>query len=224
MLITFEGLDGTGKTTQVERLAKHFEGMNYNVLATHEPGGCDISEQIRTILLNPDNTDMKDMTEMLLYAASRAQHIAEEVIPALECGHIVICSRFIDSMIAYQGYGREMDIDDMMHIIDGITEGIRPQLTFLLDMPATNVVNRISKRTETDRIENEHLGFYKRVRQGFLELAKQHKRIFTIDARFDEAYIANIISIKAENALCEWEEKRKESACNLNFDDEIIQR
>lgn len=217
MLITFEGLDGTGKTTQVEMLTKFFEDMKYSVLTTHEPGGCEISEQIRTILLDPNNKDMTCTTEMLLYAASRSQHIEKVIIPALNCGHIVICSRFIDSMIAYQGYGRQMDIDNMLNVIDDITEGIRPQLTFLLDMPVKHAMKRMDK-LEKDRIEKEDVAFYGRVRKGFHELAKQNNnRIFTVNARLDADYIANMISIKAENALHEWEEQMEDS---IPFGDE----
>ncbi len=167
--ITFEGLDGAGKTTQIRMLGERLKSLGKKVIYTREPGGTIISEEIRKILLDPANTEMIDRTEALLYAAARAQHVEELIRPALNEGKIVLCDRFIDSTIAYQGFGRGIDLAFLNMLNNMAVAGLIPDLTLIIDIEPALGIDRISEKK--DRIEQEHVDFHEKVRQGFYHLA-----------------------------------------------------
>ncbi|MDP8235010.1 MAG: dTMP kinase [Candidatus Erginobacter occultus] len=176
--ITFEGGEGSGKSTQARLLAGHLKQKGYDVIATREPGGTEIGDAIRAVLLNPEFTEMGNVTELLLLASSRAQNVHERIKPGLERGAVVICDRFIDSTLAYQGYGRKFDLKLLEALNRLATGGVTPDLTILLDLPVEVGLVRAkaldkgeSKSGEGDRIEQLDIDFHRRLRQGFLELA-----------------------------------------------------
>lgn len=180
LFITIEGSDGSGKSTQIALLKEYLEGKGFVVLTTREPGGTNIGEKIREIILDKNNIEMDSMTEALLYAASRAQHVAEKIVPALERGEIVICDRFIDSSIAYQGYGR--NLGDCVRIINEYAvRGCMPDITFLMKMDPGVGKSRI-KEEDADRLEREKLEFHQKVYAGYEEIEKIYDRIVGIDA------------------------------------------
>ena len=181
--ITFEGSEGCGKTTQIEALAKALEAEGKTVLITREPGGTIIGEKIRNLLQDPSHDNaISDMTELLLFSASRAELIASRIQPALDRGEIVICDRFYDSTYVYQGLGRAIDMI-IVEQLNQITVGsLKPDLTILLDLDAKIGIQRAQSRQsgELDRIENESLAFFEAVREGYLELAKKETERFKI--------------------------------------------
>ena len=181
--ISFEGIEGTGKSTQAKLLQQGLLGLGYEVILTEEPGGTLISLRIREILLSVDHTNMKPLTELLLYNAARAQHIEEVILPALNRGAVVITDRFTDSTFAYQGYGRGIDLD-LLESIDKIaTNGLRPDMTMLLDLDVETGLKRNRRINKTDRLELEDVEFHERVRKGYHELAaKEPERIKVLDA------------------------------------------
>lgn len=180
LFITVEGTDGTGKTTQLELMKEYLISKGKDVLFTREPGGTPISEKIRAIILDKKNKEMDDMTETLLYAASRAQHIAQIIKPALEHGKIVVCDRFVDSSIAYQGHGRGLGESVSLINSYAIGEWI-PDFTFLLKMDPSGGRQRIDQESK-DRLEVEDTEFYNRVYEGYLTLEKKFpERIIGID-------------------------------------------
>jgi dTMP kinase len=181
--ISFEGIEGTGKSTQAKLLQQGLLGLGYEVILTEEPGGTLISLRIREILLSVDHTNMKPLTELLLYNAARAQHIEEVILPALNRGAVVITDRFTDSTFAYQGYGRGIDLD-LLESIDKIaTNGLRPDITVLLDLDVETGLKRNRRINKTDRLELEDVEFHERVRKGYHELAaKEPERIKVLDA------------------------------------------
>ena len=185
--MTFEGGEGSGKTAQSKRLAIELEKVGYGVLLTHEPGGTRISERIREIVLNREHREMVSTTELLLFAASRAQHVAERIMPALDEGRIVISARFADSMVAYQGYARGLELE-LIHHLNGIaTQGLTPDLTIVLDLPVEIGLERARQSRESmDRMESERIEFHKRLRDGFLTIASQEpERIKVINAQMN---------------------------------------
>lgn len=175
--ITFEGIEGCGKTTQESRLAESLAKMGYPVVVTREPGGCSIAEQIRAILLDAGNRAMVPLAELLLYAAARAQHVEEVIRPALDSGKIVICDRFTDATAAYQGYGRSLDLELIGGLNRLATGGVVPDLTILLDCPEEVGLSRAMARINAtegareERFEQESLAFHRMVREGYLRLA-----------------------------------------------------
>jgi dTMP kinase len=187
--ITFEGIEGSGKSTQIAMLANYLTARGVRHVLTREPGGTLIGDQVRKILLDPVNRTLDPAAELLLYAASRAQHLREIIIPALADGAIVLCDRFSDATLAYQGYGRGLDTG-MINALDRIvTAGLRPDLTLLFDIEAAPGIARArgrnkSRGLETEaRFENEELAFHERVRQGYLTLVMQEpERIRIVDA------------------------------------------
>ncbi len=172
LFITFEGIEGSGKSTQVKMLVQALQQRNLPYLTTREPGGTVIAEAIRSILLNPLYANLTAETELLLYCASRAQHTAELIIPALDKGCIVICDRYFDSTYAYQGAARKLDEDLIDTLTRFATYGRIPDLTFLIDLPVQVGLSRIQNR-QLDRLEKENTDFHERVRQQFLFIANK---------------------------------------------------
>ena len=182
MFITIEGPEGSGKTTAVDTAVKELEKMGYQIVRTREPGGTPIAEQIRNVILDKNNTAMDQRTEALLYAASRRQHLVEKVWPALKEGKIVICDRYLDSSLAYQGGARGLGIDNILNINMFATEGTFPDLTLLFDIEPEVGLARIAANAnrEVNRLDLEKLEFHKTVRNTFLELAKRYPERFVI--------------------------------------------
>jgi len=179
--ITFEGSEGSGKSTQIELVQTYLESQEKNILFLRDPGGVPISERVRDLLLDIKSKDMGDECETLLYMAARAQLVKEIVMPELEAGKIILCDRFLDSTIAYQGYGNGVNVEMIQTIGAFATRGIQPDLTFLFDLDTTEGLARINR--EKDRIEQRNLDYHDRVRRGYLELARQEPgRIKVIDA------------------------------------------
>jgi len=184
--ITLEGPDGSGKTTIANALVKKLEELGFSVVHTREPGGIDIAEQIRNVILDPKNTAMDPKTEALLYAASRRQHLIEKVIPAINEGKIVICERFVDSSIAYQGFGREIGMDKILSINNFAIDGNMPCLTIYLDVDEKTGLDRLKDREYKDRLDVESISFHHRVNEGYKEVVKTFKdRIKVVDASND---------------------------------------
>lgn len=202
LFITFEGPDGAGKTTIIEILKNYMLRTTVEYLFTREPGGISISEQIRDVILNTKNTTMDKRTEALLYAASRRQHLAEKVIPALSSGRLVFCDRFIDSSLAYQGYARGLGIEEIMNINKFAIEDYMPDLTIYLDIEPEIGLSRIaeSKDREVNRLDLEKLDFHKRVREGYkLLAAKENHRIREVDAsKSPEEVFQEVLAILRE--------------------------
>lgn len=167
--ITFEGVEGAGKTSVLQALTNTLTEMGYEVLTTREPGGIDIAEQIRNIILDPVNTKMEERTEALLYAAARRQHLVEKVLPALQQGKIVLCDRFIDSSLAYQGHARGLGIEEVYEINQFAIKDIMPNLTLLFDIDPKKGLERIAanKDRERNRLDLERLDFHQRVYEGY---------------------------------------------------------
>lgn len=182
--ITLEGGEGSGKTTIIPSLSEALEQRGYRVLITREPGGIPISEQIREVILDSSNTTMNGRTEVLLYAAARTQHLVEKVIPALEKGWVVLCDRFIDSSLAYQGYARGIGIDEVLKINAFAIQNCMPELTLFLDIRPEEGLKRIAmnKDRETNRLDRETITFHKKVYEGYQLLVNQFSRIQAIDA------------------------------------------
>lgn len=183
IFISFEGIEGSGKTEQSKLLYEYLKKSGYKVILTGEPGGTMIGLKIRNLLLSTENRKMTPVSELLLYNASRAQHMKEVILPSLKKGFIVISDRFIDSTKAYQGYGRGIDLK-LIESIEGIViEGIKPDLTILLDLDVKIGLKRNRGINKIDRLELEDVKFHKRVREGYLKIAKKEpKRIKVIDA------------------------------------------
>lgn len=185
--ITFEGPDGAGKTSVLQALLPQLQAHSKRpVILTREPGGARISEHIRKLILDPANVEMDARTEALLYAASRRQHLVETILPALAAGQVVVCDRFVDSSVAYQGAGRQIGEDAVLAMNDFATAGVQPVLTVYLDVPSAVGLARIKQHrqaTQYDRLDQEQLDFHERVRAAYLRLAqKEPERIKTIDA------------------------------------------
>ena len=194
MFITLEGPEGSGKTTAVDYAVSKLEEMGYQIVRTREPGGTPISEQIRNVILDKGNTAMDERTEALLYAASRRQHLVEKVWPALKEGKIVICDRYLDSSLAYQGGARGLGVDNILNVNNFATEGTFPDLTLLFDIDPKIGLARISANAdrEVNRGDLEKLDFHNKVRNTFLELAKRYpERFVIIDASKSREEVAN---------------------------------
>ena len=181
LFISFEGIDGCGKSTQADLLRSYLESKGEQVELLREPGGTALSEQIREILLNPNNDKMDPSTESILLSACRAQLTREIIIPALERGNIVICDRYADSTLAYQGYGRGINLEWLEKLNAFATAGLKPDITLLVDLPVDEALNRMQSKS-FDRIEMEGIEFLDKVRSGYLELTDRFsKRYFMID-------------------------------------------
>jgi dTMP kinase len=199
LFITLEGGEGVGKTTVAQILKSFFEAKGLTVLLTREPGGCHLSEEVRELLLRK-RTKIFPKAELLLFLAARAQHIEEEILPALKKGCVVICDRFHDSSIAYQGFGRDLGEDEVKTLCEKGCGSLRPDLTLLLDAPVEIGLKRASQRGELDdRIGEEIKTFHEKVREGFLTLAKKEpNRMVVIDATLP---LKEVIE-KIEHVLC----------------------
>jgi dTMP kinase len=192
LFITFEGIEGCGKTTQIGHLKSFLEGENRPVLLTREPGGTGIGEKIRLVLLSSESAGIEPMTELLLYTAARVQHWREAISPALAQGKIVLCDRFADATTVYQGYARGLDLGWIAELHARAVDNVKPNLTFLLDLPVEEGLERAWKRMEShtlkeDRFEKETLEFHQRVREGYLILAgRESDRFIVLDGLKDE--------------------------------------
>lgn len=190
--ITFEGSEGSGKSTQIELAQQYLESRGKDVLFIREPGGVQISEDIRDILLDTKTKDMSDECETLLYMAARAQLVKEVIIPSLNSGRIIMCDRFLDSTVAYQGYGNGVNIEKIKSIGEFVTQGFTPDLTFLFDLDVEEGFARIDR--PKDRIEQRGLDYHNRVRKGYLEIAQNEgDRVKLIDARESKEEIQTIV-------------------------------
>ncbi|MER2174292.1 MAG: dTMP kinase [Carnobacterium sp.] len=188
--ITIEGPDGAGKTSVIKKLIPMLvKAVQQDIVATREPGGSRIAEEIRELILNPTNTEMDIRTEALLYAAGRRQHLVEKIIPALKAGKVVVCDRFVDSSLAYQGVARGIGISEVAEINQFATENLSPDLTLYLDIEAHLGLERINQNKENrqfDRLDQEKLEFHEKVRSAYLTIAnEQSERIVQIDASQD---------------------------------------
>lgn len=195
--ITVEGTDGAGKSTQIELLVKYLKNNGFEVVVTREPGGTSISEKIREIILDIDNSEMSDITEALLYAASRAQHISQKIKPAVEAGKVVICDRFVDSSIAYQGYARGLDMSLIEDVNMYAVDGMIPDATLFFDIKPEIGIARKKNVQSLDRIEKEALDFHYKVYNGYKELLEKYpQRIKRIDAEKDvEEVHAQVVEV-----------------------------
>lgn len=186
-LITCEGIEGSGKSTQILLLADYLRSQGREIVVTREPGGCQIADAIRRILLDPSNQQLCATAELLLYAAARAQHVEEVIRPALTKGAIVLCDRYVDATIAYQGFGRGLDLTLIQQLNQVASAGILPHLTLLFDLPVATGLNRAIARNaialeDEGRFEAESMAFHERVRSGYLQEARQEERFTIIDA------------------------------------------
>ena len=183
MFITLEGPDGSGKSTQAQLLTVFLRQQGYTVLLTREPGGTPIGEQVRSILNNLENTAMHPRTEILLFQASRAQHVEELIKPHLNKGDLVICDRYADSTLAYQGYGHQVDIAALRQVVEYATSGLKPDLTLLLDLEVEIGLKRRRGGGDWNRLDAYGLAFHKRVRDGYYRLMNEEpERWVLIDA------------------------------------------
>ena len=203
-LISFEGPEGAGKSSVLEAILPLLEEKGIPFITTREPGGVDIAEKIRQVILDPDHTSMDAKTELLLYIASRRQHLVERVLPALAAGKVVLMDRFIDSSVAYQGYGRGLSVEDIEWLNQFATDGLKPDLTLYFDLDVEEGLARIAKNKEREvnRLDLEGLELHQKVRQGYLALSeKEPERIVKIDASQSfEAVFADVLAV-LENRL-----------------------
>ncbi|MBQ6899861.1 MAG: dTMP kinase [Firmicutes bacterium] len=201
IFISIEGPDGSGKSTQISNIKKFFEDKNLEIVFTREPGGTAIGDRIREILLDNNCKEMDYMTEAMLYAASRAQHVSQVIKPALAAGKIVICDRFVDSSMAYQGYGRRLG-ESVSVINSYAVAGCMPDVTFLMKLDPGIGKRRVSSRNQEDRLESEKVDFHQEVYNGYLQLEKDNPdRIFGIDASRGIEEIRDDIYKKLEEVL-----------------------
>ena len=199
--ITFEGPEGGGKSTQIHRLAATLAEHGYVVWTTREPGGTRVGEMIRPILLSRQQTQMTPWSEALLFTAARAQHVEEVIRPRLARGELVLCDRYTDSTLAYQGYGRGLDLDTLRRLQGQATGGLAPDLTILLNLPIATGLSRIP-RTAQDRLDRETATFHERVRAGYQEMAAADPRRWReVDAAADEDQVAQRILALVSEAL-----------------------
>ena len=184
--ITVEGIEGAGKTTCMQVVTEVIEHQGINAIHTREPGGTDLGEDLRSLLLGHKHTGMSDDAELLMMFAARAEHIAQKIQPALDDGKWVLCDRFTDATYAYQGYGRGIPLEKIAGLENWVQGELRPDLTLLMDLPVEVGMERAGKRSAPDRFESEAWGFFERIRQGYLSIAaEQPSRVKVIDASQD---------------------------------------
>lgn len=207
LFITFEGPDGAGKSTQIDLVAKHLEQLGYRVFYTREPGGTPIGDQIRRILHDVKNSAITARAEILLYSASRAQLVEQIILPRLAQGEVVLCDRYADSTYAYQGYGRQLDFDQLRLITRFATQALTPDLTIYLDLDVEEGLRRKSAANragqgEWNRMDQLDLAFHQRVRRGYLEMARaEPERWLVVDATASVAAINQLICQRLEQVL-----------------------
>lgn len=203
MLITLEGPEGSGKTSQLPALADYLRNAGYEVLVTREPGGTDVGDQIREVLMNFENVSIFPRTEILLFLAARAQHVEELIRPALDAGKVVLCDRYGDSTLAYQGYGHQTDLDTLRILLDFSTGGLKPDLTLLLDVPVkAGMERKRDNDTEWNRLDAYAEAFHHRVRQGYFALAEaEPERWHIIDATKDKDQVQEAMRNAVSNRL-----------------------
>ncbi len=217
-LITFEGIDGCGKTTMVARAEEFFRRRAVELVVTREPGGTPLGRAIRRLLLASPAERMEPLVELLLYAADRAQHVREVILPALNEGKIVLSDRYMDATVAYQGYGRGNDLSFVRHLMEIVTAGVRPDLTLLLDLDVETAQKRLRGRPPTkpegssNRLDRETSEFHERVRQGYLEIARSEPdRVVVIDARGSIAHTATEVIAVLVGRLKRW--RQEDASC-----------
>ncbi|HEY92193.1 MAG TPA: dTMP kinase [Dehalococcoidia bacterium] len=209
LFITFEGVEGCGKSVQAKALYRRLSQLAIPVVLTHEPGGTPLGMRIARWLKWTEGTDISPLTELLLFNASRAQSVTWIIQPNLENGKVVICDRYADSTTAYQGYGRGLDLEVVTAINNSATLGLKPDLTVLLDMPAEAGLARKGARKQ-DRFEQEDIAFHQRVREGYLKMATNDpQRWLVVDASQSKTKIAQIIWQRVSQLLSEWGLKRE---------------
>ncbi len=195
MFITIEGIEGSGKTTLIAALARELVSIGADVMVTREPGGTIFGDAVRSIFIDP-SARIDPLAEAFLMNASRAQLVIEKIAPALKNGDIILCDRFFDATVAYQGYGRGLDIEMLIRLSLVATQSIAPDLTFLIDVDAALSRQRVAARGGADRLEREGEAFHDRVRQGYLELARRFSRIVTLDgSQAPEQILAQALEI-----------------------------
>jgi dTMP kinase len=200
--ITFEGVEGSGKTTQVSNSAERLRKLGWTVLETREPGGTSVGEQVREVMLKRANDRLTALAEAFLVMAARAQHVHEVVRPALAAGAVVLCDRFADSTLAYQGYGRGLDIQALRRLNRLATAGLTPDMTLVFDVPVAIGLRRRRAHREVNRLDMESLSFHERVRKGFLRLARQEpRRIKIVRAAGAQAQISDTVVDLIERCL-----------------------
>ena len=208
MFITLEGIEGSGKTSQIRAMARWLESNGHDCLVTREPGGTAIGGQIRRVLLHPENDDLAPGAELLLYVADRVQHLETVIRPALAAGQVVVCDRYFDATLVYQGYARGLDMAMIRQLHQLSCSGLTPNLTFLLDLAPEEGLARAWQRIQSDsahaqesRFEKEKLAFHRRVREGYLDLARRDPQRFNIiDAAADlQAVQAQIEAVLSEH-------------------------
>ncbi len=201
--LSIEGIDGSGKTTTINRLAEAIEADGYDLLILREPGGTAVGERVRSILLDEAHAGMDGLCELFLFAAARAELTAKVIRPKLDAGSVVICDRFIDSTVAYQGYGRGVDREQIQRINEVATGGLKPDRTFLLDLDPAVASKRLAGRTDQaqDRLDQEDMSFRRSVREGYLALAdSEPERIVRIDAnRSTDEVVSEILKVLRED-------------------------
>ncbi len=192
LFIVFEGPEGSGKSTQLRRLAARLSQLGHTPVVTREPGGTPAGDAIRQVLLDPSLT-VAPLTELLLYSASRAQHVAEVISPTLAAGRLVISDRFASASIAYQGYGRGLELPFIAELTERVTGGLKPDLTLLFDLDPQRGLGRIAARGSKDRLEQADLAFHQRVREGFLRQAQEDPSWLVLDATLPEEVLAQAV-------------------------------
>jgi len=202
--ITIEGIEGVGKSTNIDFISSYLKSRNINLIVTREPGGTELAEKIRKILLDPQKEEVPEVGELLLFFAARSFHVNNVIQPALAEGKYVVCDRFTDATIAYQGSGRGFNVDRINLIANWVHKNIEPDMTILLDAPAEIGMERAKKRGSKDRMESEQMSFYRRVRKGYLNLAKNEpKRFAIIDATKTLIEVQKDITKHLENLVNE---------------------
>ncbi|MGA3174120.1 MAG: dTMP kinase [Syntrophorhabdales bacterium] len=202
MLITFEGIEGSGKTTQVELLYQYLQRKGHHVLKTREPGGTALGEALRKVLLQKD-LRVLHLSELLIFMAVRTQHMEEVILPALGRGEVVLCDRFVDATYAYQGYGRGVDLGIISTLNRLVTKGVMPNLTILLDCDVdTGLGRKLARENQSDRFEDEGAAFHEKIRRGYLMLAEEDgKRFFVVNGRKGIEATHEIIRDRVEKLL-----------------------
>jgi len=207
LFISFEGGDGSGKTTQIKLLREYISGKGVEVVTVREPGGVPVSEKIREIILDNRNTDMDNITEMLLYAASRAQLVSQVIIPALDSGKCVICDRFVDSSYVYQGIARGLGIDAVKTVNDIATKKLLPDITFFIDVEPKDALERRLSNSEPDRLEREDISFHCKVHQGYIRIAGMFpERIKRIDGSLSKDEVFLQIKKHIDEIFCRYKD------------------